>query len=54
MDKNKANIAGGGLSLTKLTNGGVVQLHDLINFLYKACKSQTKGMFASFLSSLTL
>jgi hypothetical protein len=27
------------LSMTRLTNGGVVQLNELVNVLYRACKS---------------
>lgn len=42
------------MSNTKLTNGGVVQLNELIVMLFKSCKGQAKGVFSSLLSHLTL
>lgn len=41
-------------STTRLTNGGVVQLNELIVILFKSCKGQPKGVFSSLLSHLTL
>jgi hypothetical protein len=36
--KGKAAL-GSLLSMTRLTNGGVVQLNELVNVLYRSCKS---------------
>ena len=41
-------------SMSRITNGGTIQLSELIPFLYKCCKSQAKGVFANLINKLTL
>lgn len=41
-------------STNRLTNGGVINLHEFVPILYKCCKLQPKGVFANILTKLTL
>jgi hypothetical protein len=42
------------VNLSRLTNGGTVMVHELVSFLFRACKGQAKGVFANFLCHLSL